>query len=629
MKRLNISLIALMAGLATTPAVAQDFALDEIVVTAVKKAIAAIRTGVSVAVVDAQSDKVPDGAQIAESLGRLPGVSVSSQGPLGSPAKLRIRGADQRYIAVFVDGIRVTDPTAVQTEYDIGMLPSSGIGRIEVLRGSQSALWGGSAVGGVINITSPRPTEGGTQQKAQAELGSYGTTNLSYGLSSKQGALETTLNLSHFETDGFSAFDGGIEADGAIVDRISASARYQASDALAFGINAFHQRSDAEFDGYNAFTYAFEDQANHQSRAETGLRAFAELTTGNTQHVFDVTSYRIGRDITDETGFATFDGSRLTMAWQGTTELNDALTLVYGADTMLEKAEYSKLPGGVADTRISGAFAQALWAVNGQLDVSATLRADRNSEFGSFPTGRLAVAYRPDDATTLRAAIASGYRAPSIDERFGLYPGSEFVGNPGLTPEESLSYELGAEHEFAGGAKLSATLFRLNVDNLVAYSACPANDPANWDFSCQPGTINTLNNIPGTSVRQGLELAASVPLGERFELGVAYTYTDARRQTGARIGLVPFHDLTVTLEGDVTDKLRAGLVVKHVAGRMNDFAVSEMPDFTMVNAEASYDLNDSAEAYLRVENLFDAQYQTSEGYNTSDRALYVGLRASF
>lgn len=612
MKRLNISLIALLSALAI-PAQAQDIELDEIVVSAFKTAIERIRTGVSVSVVDPSAKAAP--ASAVDSLNRLPGVSVSTQGALGSAARLRIRGADQRYIAVFVDGIRVTDPTATQTEYDFGTLHSANIGRIEVLRGSQSALWGGSAVGGVVNIETPRATEDGTTQQAQVEAGRYDTRSLSYGLVHKAGALETTLNLSHFLTDGYSAFDGGTEADGAEVNRVSATLRYQVNGTLALGGALFHQRGSNEFDGYNNVTFAFEDQANSQKREETGARVFAELSLGNTEHVFDLTSYQVGREITDDNGFNTFDGSRTTVSWQATTEFSDALSLVYGADTMLEEAEYSQLTGGIADTRISGAFGQALWAVNGQLDVSATVRVDRHSSFGNFETGRLSVAYRPDDMTTLRAAIATGFRAPSIDELFGNYPTQAFIGNPALTPEESLSYELGVEREFGNGAVVSATLFQLDVENQIQYQfALP---------------LSTVANIPGTSVRKGVELAAEMPLGDRANLALAYTYTDAKRQTGARIGLVPRHELTLTLQGDITDRLSAGASIKHVADRMNDFAFAAMPDYTVVGVDAAYKINDVAEAYIRIENLFDEDYQTSEGYGTSGRAAFVGLRAKF
>jgi vitamin B12 transporter len=640
MKRLNVSIVALVSALAV-PAHAQDFELDEIVVTAVKTAIERIRTGVSVSVVNPTAKPGP--TSMVESLNRLPGVSVSTQGALGSVARLRIRGADQRYIAVFVDGIRVTDPTATQTEYDFGTLPSANIGRIEVLRGSQSALWGGSAVGGVVTIETARATEDGTSQQVQAEAGRYDTRSLSYGLTHKQGALDTTLNLSHFVTGGYSAFDGGTEADGAEVNRMSATLRYQVNGTLALGGALFHQRGSNEFDGFALvpyddvqfidpdpddefdFGFFFIDQANSQKRAESGGRLFAELSFGNTEHVFDVTRYQVGREVSDENGFNTFDGSRTTVSWQATTDLSDALTLVYGADTMLEEAEYSPLPSGIADTRISGAFGQALWAVNGQLDVSATARLDNNSSFGTFETGRVSVAYRPNGATTLRGAIASGFRAPSIDERFGDYLLTQgFIGNPGLTPEESLSYELGVEHDFGNGAVFSATLFRLEVDNLITSTA---------DFS-------TLENITaGTSVRKGVEMSAGVSLGARATLDIGYTYTDASRpdrnprsfifDREKRIGLVPRHELTLTLEGEITDRLSAGASVKHVADRLNDFASAPMPDYTVVGVDASYQVSDTAEAYLRIENLFDEDYQTSEGYGTSGRAAFVGLRATF
>jgi vitamin B12 transporter len=622
MKGLNVSIVALVSALAV-PAQAQEIELDEIVVTAVKAVIERIRTGVSVAVLNPEADAVPDSAQITESLARLPGVSVSNQGPLGSPAKMRIRGADQRYIAVFVDGIRVTDPTSTQTEYDFGTLPSAGIGRIEVLRGSQSALWGGAAVGGVVNISAPRPTKDGTEQRAQAEAGRYDSRSLSYGVIHKQGALETTLNLSHFRTSGYSAVADGTESDGAEVNRASATLRYQVNGALSLGGVLFHQRSNAEFDDYGA------DADNIKTASETGVRAFAELSLGDTVHVFDFTGYTIGRDVTYGNYLETFDGSRSTFGWQATTELSEDVTLVYGAETMLETAQYSNLPVGIAETRLSGAFAQALWALNGQFDVSATARVDSDSDFGSFETGRLAVSYRPDASTTVRAAVATGYRAPSIDERFGDYPNQTFFGNAGLTPEESLSYEIGVEREFGAGAMVSATLFRLDVSNQIAYDACPLVDPNDWQSGCLGNTFNTLENTQGISVRKGLELAAEMPLGDGADLGLAYTYTDAQRQTGARIGLVPRHEVTLTLESEITNRLSAGASVKQVLDRLDDFAFAPMPDYTVVGAEAAYQVNDTAEAYLRIENLFDEDYETSSGYGTSGRAAFVGLRAKF
>ncbi len=628
MKRLKISAIAMLAAM-PSGSMAQDFALDEITVTANRTATARNRTGVSASVISRVDQAAGQPVGIADAFARIAGVSVSQQGAFGSPASVRIRGADQRYIAVFIDGVRVTDPTSTETKFDFGMLPAAGADRIEVLRGSQSALWGGSAVAGVINITSSRPTVEGTQQDIQAEVGTYGTVNLRYGLVQKSGDWETALSLSHLQTDGFSAAAAGTEADAGEATRLTASLRYRISDTLSVGASAFGQKSYSEYDGYNDFFTALIDKDNSQTRDETGARLFAELTTGNTDHVFDVTHFRVGRDYDQEGDLSGFDGSRLTFGWQATTEVSADLQLVYGLDTMTEKARYTNLPAGVADTTISGGFVQALWAATPDVDIAATLRRDDHSSFGGFTTGRLALAWRPSADTTLRLAAATGFRAPSIDELFGDYPGSEFVGNPDLTPEESDSFEIGIEQAFASGATLSVTAFRLNIDNLITYDGCPATDPANWDYSCAPGTISTLQNVAGQSVRQGIELEAEVPVSDRLRFALAYTYTDARRPSGTRIGLVPYHDLSASLTADVTPDLVAGVTVKHVAGRLNDFASARMDDYMVVNATLEQDLGKGKSAYLRLENLFDDDYQTSEGYAASGRAVYVGLRASF
>ncbi len=455
------------------------------------------------------------------------------------------------------------------------------------------------------------------QQTVAGEIGSYGTVGLSYGLTQKTGPLELTLGLAHRRTDGFSAADGGTEADGAEATRLSFGARYAVSDALTVGGNVFTQRSRFEYDGYDAF-FTFGDEDNSQARQETGARVFAEWQAGATAHVFDVTAYDIARDLNETGTLSSFSGRRLGVSWQATTTLSDALTLVYGADTMQEIGTYANLPGGQAKTRISGAFAQGIWAPTDSFDLSGTVRVDENSSFGSFPTGRLAVAWRPAEDLTLRASVATGFRAPSLDERFGDYTACcFFVGNPNLTPEESESFELGVEKTFGAGGSVSATLFQLNIDNLIASNA----------------TFTSLVNVPGKSVRKGLELSGSVPLGERMTLSGAYTYTDAKRPNGARLVRVPRHELALTLEGQVGERIKASVTVKHAAGRIdndvNTFAVVAMPDYTVVNAQVTYDIGNEAEVVLRAENLFDEDYQLVNGYGTAGRSVYVGLRKSF
>lgn len=612
------------------PAAAQDsapdaFVLDEITVSANLAPTPRDRSGTSVDILtDDDMDRDGD-VQLSDHLARLPGVSTSRQGPAGSASNLRIRGADRRYIAVYFDGIRIDDPSLVQTGTDFGPLTTAGIGRVELLRGSQSALYGGSAVGGVVDISSRRPQRDGLSQTARIEGGSFGTLRGDYTLSRRDARGEATLSLSHIRSDGFSAADengGNTEADGFESTRIGLSTRYAVSDQLTLGAAAFLQESEIEYDGFVTdpvtFASTLTDLDNVQDRREGGARVFAEWEAGRSTHLFEATAYRLRR-INDEENVTTggrdinrFRGTRLGLAYQGTTEISPDFTVVYGADIEQERARYDSLSGGSRSTGFAGVYAQALWAPGEDLDVSATARFDDNSDFGSALTGRLAVAWQATPSLTLRGVAATGFRPPSLDERFGVY--GTFSGNPDLDPEKSRSFELGAEQEFAGGARIGVTLFDLRIRNLVQTNA----------------SFTSLENVPGTSRRRGAELMGELPIGERVTLGAAYTYISARSADGDRLGQVPRHDLALSLDAAVTDRLSAGLSLKHVADRPDDgFPAQSMADYTVVNARFGYDITDTMEATLRIDNVFDEQYQQVAGYGTPDRSVFVGLSSRF
>ncbi len=81
------------------------------------------------------------------------------------------------------------------------------------------------------------------------------------------------------------------------------------------------------------------------------------------------------------------------------------------------------------------------------------------------------------------------------------------------------------------------------------------------------------------------------------------------------------------MNAELGSKTTGGISINHVADRMD--TVGAVPDYTVVNAHVAYQINDNAQAYLRVVNLTDEAYETAAGYSTSGRAFYFGLRASF
>lgn len=635
MKNLSAALIPALLFPAIAPA-QSVFDLGEIVFSVNAAEIEQNRVGNSVTVITEEDLEATGDLQLTEYLSRLPGVRLTQNGPQGSTADVRIRGAQGRYVSVYVDGILVTDPSGTVIAYeDFGGLTTGSIRRIEVLRGSHSALYGGTAVGGVINISTIAGADApeGTTQTSALEVGSYNTYALSYSLTESTGPLTLSLGLDHSRSDGFSAADenkGNTEADGFYRSRLSFGATYDVSQSLTFAFNGFVERGSHEFDG--GFFVPSDGTPDELSERETvGLRAYLYYDAGEVEHEASVSSYRIERNsFSDERDpmFSIFEGRRLAFDYTGKADLSPAMQLTFGANAMREEGIYDNLPGGAKAVDTYGTFLEGIWSPNESFDLTGTARYDDHSGFGGKTNGRLAFAWRPNGGTVIRSAVGTGYRAPAVDELYGDYNDNNYpyFGNPGLQPEESLSLELGIEREFTNGANLSATLFRLDVENLVAFKGCP--DIGAPDYECQPGTFSTLENLEGTSRRQGLELSGQLQLSDSLILTSAYTFTDARNASGSRIFLVPKHDVALGLdaqwENGWSGNLNAQRVVE-VTGRDG----APLPDYTLVNASLGYEISDGVDVYLRIHNVFDQEYQVTRSYGTSDRAFYLGLRSRF
>ena len=152
---------SLLALILSAPSLhAQTFDLGEIVVFANQTETEADRVGVTVEVLDAEEIATSPTASVAETLSRLPGVATNRNGGLGKLTGMRIRGLNDRYIGVRINGFDVSDPSSTQTAYNWGGLSGAGLTRIEVLKGPQSTLWGTDAIGGVVSITTKSPDEG-------------------------------------------------------------------------------------------------------------------------------------------------------------------------------------------------------------------------------------------------------------------------------------------------------------------------------------------------------------------------------------------------------------------------------------------------------------------------------------
>ncbi|MDX2484047.1 MAG: TonB-dependent receptor [Pseudodonghicola sp.] len=614
MHKLLLTASALAVCAAGAAQAQEAFELDEITFSSTKGGTATPldRTGATIQVITQEQLEKADETTLAEFLARQPGISVSANGGIGANTTLRIRGLGGKYIQVLVNGIDVTDPSSSQAQFNWGGMTTANLGRVEILKGSSSSLYGSRAVGGVVNIsTIQRPETEGQSVTLSLEGGSNETFRTSADIAYTGATGGLSFGINRLTTNGFSAKSGAgsVEPDGYDATQMTFSADVMATDTLKLGVSAYTLDSEGDYDEFTGDGAAPYDETNTtETRA---VRAYAELMTGALDHTLSYSYFKTDR-LSSSNGVDTpFDGTRKRVDYVGNYVASNMVTLTFGADWEEESFDSGTDSGSVQTT---GLFGELLYAPTADLDLSASLRVDDHSTFGSHVTGRLAAAYRLSGATTLRAVAATGFRAPSLYEL-----NSALYGNAALQPEESTSFELGVEHEFALGRSIKATAFHTRVDNLIQFVTLTS-----WPAAF----TGQYQQVAGESTTQGVELSGEWAVNDWLALFGNYTYTDAVDATGARLLRVPTHDVTLGLSGDFASGWTGDLNLRHVADRPAEYGVV-MADYTVVNAGVSYAFTDNAEGYLRIENLLDESYETAAGYSASGRALYAGLRASF
>ncbi|SDQ96244.1 TonB-dependent receptor [Pseudovibrio sp. Tun.PSC04-5.I4] len=605
----SAAFIALLSTIATGKA--EEVLLDDVIVTANRYETEAGKTGSTTIVVTEEELEEDGSVFVQEYLAKLPGLSFTQNGGAGKKSTITLRGMSSRYIKVLVDGIDISDPSGPQVSTRLEHLLLADVERIEVLKGSQSALYGGQAVAGVINIMTKRAPAGTVKQNAQVEAGAYKTFKAFYGLQAATDRSDIAISAEHFRTEGFSAQTpkgGPADMDGYENTTLSARGSFDATDNLNIYFSVRGAKGISEIDGYN-------DPDRHD---EMLYRQISGKLGANILWLSDQVTSDVSVETTDikrEQDYAkagkansVFEGARLKFALQNDLEVSDRVTFNLGADWMRETAR------GQDEARLAGGFVQALIEPVDGLNLAASARVDNHSEFGNYWSGRLTASYQILENTRLHSSFGNGFRAPSLYE---LY--NPEYGNESLEPETSLSFDLGIELGWFGDKiKTSATYFDILTNNLIVYHDFgTVSDPYKGEY----------RQITGTSRSQGIELGASYAPVENLRLSSAYTYTWATEDGGKRRDRVPLHDLNVAVSYDPTEDITLNVNGNFIAG-LTDKG-KDMKDTFLLGAKASYDVTEEVEVYVRGENLLNQRYERIKGYQTSGLAVYAGLRASF
>ncbi len=574
----------------------ETYDLGEIYVSAGLQEININKTGSSVLVL--QSNEL--NANVFDAINLLDaqsGIAMSSSGGVGSQTGIRLRGLSQSYVAVRVDGVDVSDPTGTQNSYDFGGIMPSGFDQIEILKGSQSAIYGSEAIGGVINFKTSTSETIGKKTETNVTLGSNNTLAANFKYSQTQELGSYALSISNMSTDGFSAKSDNDEADPYSKTEFRFVLDQNINEQLILGATALYSDENIDYDG-------FTHETDHIDRNRSAGSIYASFESGSITN--KITRSFSKTDRYDLNGWnKSFIGHRDVWNYTGQTIVNGA-NFTFGYEESVEEA---KIDGQAKDYKETALISEILYSIGKSSDISLAARQTSSENYGDDTTFRIAAINRHEDELISRLVLSSGFRAPSLYELFDSY-----YGNSTFTPETSLNAEIGLEKKLNDSNNVSATIFNNTIDNLIEFN--------NDKF------IYEQNN--GSTETSGLELSSKMSINNTLTFNANYTYTTS--ETGeVKAVRVPKHDLVLAIESQFSEKF-SSLVSLRVARDVEDTvwpANVQMPNYEVLDISFTYDINDKSSAYLQVQNVADENYETIKGYNTGGRQFFAGIHASF
>ncbi len=571
-----------------------------------------------VTVIDRDQIERSGATGIGDVLVRVPGVEMARNGGPGGSTSLYLRGAETRFTAVFVDGVRVDSQSTGGASWEAIPLPQ--IDRIEIVRGPASAVYGSDALGGVVQIFT-RKGQGPFTPFAGVGLGTYGTRKWEAGFSGTQGQVDYAFSLAREASSGFNVRllpapptkPYNQDDDGYTSESVSGRMGWQLNDAHRLEASVLSSNTDAQYDSANtAPRSTYDDHALHLLQTK-GLNWRARWS----DRYSTLVSLTESRDQyeTRPTGLAS---TYLTMTrlngylWQ-----NEWRVGAHQLTAVLERrADY--LENGltvnprtaIVRDRSQDALALGYGWRQQQHSLQLNARHDQDSEFGGKDTGSAAYAYALTSQWRATASVGTAFRAPTLYQRFSIY------GLAGLQPESSTNQEVGLR--FAQGTSQFDWVFYRNlVSNLITYSnsatGC-ANGTGCYVSTAQAEyagmTVSLRQRVADVNLQASLDVQnprdsiTGKPLGRR-----AFQHANLAADTRWGRWMVGGN---LQLSGDRYDDPANNTIL--------------LPGYALASLFASTRIEKDWTVLARIDNLTDTPYQLASGYATSGRSLYVALK---
>ena len=568
--------------------------LPDTVVTATRVAQPLTDVLADVTVLGDEQIRASGAVTIGDLLARQPGLELSRNGGPGTATSLHLRGAETRFTAVYIDGIRVDSQSTGGAPWESIALGQ--VERIEIVRGPAAAVYGSDAIAGVVQIFT-RKGEGPFTPYLGVGAGSRRSGRVEAGFSGQSGALDYALGAARELSRGYNSMPAGNpDRDGYRQSSASGRLGWKINDAHRVDLSGTHTRMDAQYDG---FLPGLDDH---------GLNRLSTLGAAWSAQWSKRYSTRLSVSESDQR-YETVPSPYLSK-----TRLRNVLLQNEWREgshlftAALERREDHLVNAPIDQGRHQNAIALGYGFSGGPHTLQVNLRHDRDSEFGGQTTGGAAYGY--GFAPGWRATVAAGtsFRVPTLYQRFSEY------GQPALQPEKGRNIELGL-HWAQGDSRFGVTAYRNRVTNLIVFGA-PG--PCAGAFGCYENA--------GRARLQGLTVSGAHRLGAVNLAGSLDLQSPRNALTDKLLPRRAQRLLKLSADTRVAG-WTLGAEWQAASHRWDNAAnTRRLGGHGLVNLYASTTIARDWQLLARLDNLGDKSYQLARGYATPGRTLFVGLR---
>lgn len=540
--------------------------LNEVIISATRSEKKVDEIGKSITVITADDLKNCNYNNVSDLLSQQEGFSIigTGQNP-GALQGLYLRGSNTKHTSIYIDGVRVTDPSSPDNAVDLSELSLINIERIEIVRGTQSTLYGSSTIGGTINIITKKNSEKGFHITTEAKAGVFGKStslfseNIFLNYTTKNGfylngevvnlntkgldATTDTVTLSstynNRDKDNFKKTDivgkvgfknkkydiyGSYKIATQVADIDDGAYRDDDNNTLEFNRNTISYGVTYKLSDNLNFTFSggysnmsrlnIDDSSVVDFSGITDKSYFKSNYTGNILNnelqsnlKFDKTDYVIG--IGQYTEKMNIETDYYNEQW-GPYLLQNNLDSLNIQSSINNIFLHANLKGELINEKWKG-FNLALGG-----------RYNNHSAFGNNFTYEINPSYKTPHNGLIYLLYSTGFNAPSL---YQLYtPEKNYIsntsrGNNKLTPENAITIEAGLKQKINKNIYFSAALFNTIIHNTIEYVYL-------WDKNIGIDTLgndwmrddfrgDTYINI-GKQITQGIEINASVKLNDKL-----------------------------------------------------------------------------------------------------------------